>query len=92
MIIPTVTLWNSFRKKPYYQYFIGLPGYQMEVPFVPSLLVEFRKRLTEEILTEINEMILRGEYRDNTDRIEVERTFSLAKGSYGLGWICIKLE
>ena len=27
-------------------------------PFVPSLLVEFRKRLTEEILCEINEMII----------------------------------
>ena len=30
----------------------------MKPPFVPSLLVEFRKRLTEEILGAINEMIL----------------------------------
>lgn len=44
-------------KNPYYQYFIGLSGYQEEVPFAPSLLVEFRKRLTDEILSEINEMI-----------------------------------
>ena len=27
-------------------------------PFVPSLLVEFRKRLTEDVLGEINEMII----------------------------------
>jgi hypothetical protein len=47
-------------ENPYYQYFIGLPGYQMEAPFVPSLLVEFRKRLTEEIIGEINEIILNG--------------------------------
>ena len=46
-------------ENPYYQYFIGLPGYQQEAPFVPSLLVEFRKRLTEDVLDEINEMIIR---------------------------------
>lgn len=27
----------------------GLPGYQTEAPFVPSLLVGFRKRLTEDV-------------------------------------------
>ena len=49
---------EQLTENPYYQYFIGLPGYQEEIPFVPSLLVEFRKRLTDEILGEINEMIL----------------------------------
>lgn len=34
----------------------------------------------------------KSEYRDNADRIEVERAFSLAKGSYGLGLIRTKLE
>ena len=38
---------EQIREKPYYQYFIGLPGYQDEQPFSPSLLVEFRKRLTD---------------------------------------------
>jgi len=32
------------------------------------------------------------EYRDNADRVEVERAFGLAKGSYGLGLIRTKLE
>jgi len=45
-------------ENPYFQFFIGLPGYQDEAPFVPSLLVEFRKRLTDEVLDEINEMII----------------------------------
>ena len=49
---------EQITENPYYQYFVGLPGYQMEAPFVPSLLVEFRKRLTDEILMEINEMII----------------------------------
>ena len=50
---------EQITENPYYQYFVGLPGYQMEAPFVPSLLVEFRKRLTDEILCEINEMIIK---------------------------------
>jgi hypothetical protein len=45
-------------ENPYFQYFIGLPAYQTEPPFVPSLLVEFRKRLNEDVLNEINEMII----------------------------------
>ena len=49
---------EQITENPYYQYFIGLPGYQQEQPFVPSLLVEFRKRLTEEVLADINEMII----------------------------------
>lgn len=49
---------EEIRENPYFQYFIGLPGYQDKVPFAPSLLVEFRKRLTAEVLEEINEMII----------------------------------
>ena len=33
---------EQITENPYFQYFIGLPGYQMEAPYVPSLLVEFR--------------------------------------------------
>ena len=51
-------LLEQLRENPYYQYFIGLAGYTDEYPFVPSLLVEFRKRLSEDILNEINEMII----------------------------------
>ena len=49
---------EQIRENPYYQFFIGLPGYQDEEPFVPSLLVEFRKRITDDILGDINEMII----------------------------------
>ena len=48
---------EQIKENPYYQYFIGLPGYEYKAPFVPSLLVEFRKRLDEDVLAEINEMI-----------------------------------
>ena len=49
---------EQITENPYYQYFVGLPGFQNKPPFVPSLLVEFRKRLNDEIMTEINEMII----------------------------------
>ncbi len=40
---PDEKLVEQIRENPYYQYFIGLPGYEDKIPFVPSLLVEFRK-------------------------------------------------
>ena len=49
---------EQITENPYYQFFIGLSGYQEERPFAPSLLVEFRKRLDENVLMHINEMIL----------------------------------
>lgn len=49
---------EEITENPYLQYFIGLPGFTTEAPFVPSLLVEFRKRLTDDILCDINEMII----------------------------------
>ncbi len=51
-------LLEQITENPYYQYFIGLPGFQNEPPFVPSLLVEFRKRLDDEVIAQINEMII----------------------------------
>ncbi len=49
---------EQLRENLYYQYFIGLHDYLDKEPFAPLLLVEFRKRLTEDVLNEINEMII----------------------------------
>jgi len=59
------TLVEQLQENPYFQYFIGLPGFQLEEPFAPSLLVEFRKRLSEDILMDINELILQGNDDDD---------------------------
>ena len=56
---------EQIQENPYYQYFIGLLGFQLEQPFAPSLLVEFRKRLTDEKLAEINEMIIKNNKHDD---------------------------
>jgi len=39
----------QIQENPYLQYFVGLPGYQMQAPFVPSLFVEIRKRMGQEV-------------------------------------------
>ena len=49
---------QQIMENPYLQYFVGLPGFTNDPPYVPSLLVEFRKRLTDDILGDINEMII----------------------------------
>ena len=49
----------QIQENPYLQYFCGYPCYDDEkLPFDPSLMVYFRKRLTPEVLGEINEMII----------------------------------
>jgi plasmid stabilization system protein ParE len=48
----------QIQETPCLQYFCGFPGYSEEMPFDPSLMVHFRKRLTSEILQEVNEMII----------------------------------
>jgi hypothetical protein len=40
---------SQIQENPYLQYFVGLPGYQMEVPFAPSLFVEIRKRMGQSV-------------------------------------------
>jgi hypothetical protein len=62
----------QIQENPYLQYFCGYNGYDdSKLPFDPSLMVYFRKRLTPEILGEINEMILsaaqKGEHCHDDD-------------------------
>ena len=48
----------QIQETPCLQYFCGMPGYRDELPIEASSMVHFRKRLTPEILGEINEMII----------------------------------
>ena len=51
-------------ENPYLQYFIGLPGYQDEPPFDPSMLVLFRKRLDVDAIMDANALMF---YHRNDD-------------------------
>lgn len=61
-------LLEQLTENPYYQYFIGPPGFQSNPPYVPSLLVEYRKRLNDKIMVEINEMIIAYNTPDDPGR------------------------
>lgn len=48
---------NQLAENPYYQYFIGLRAFQMAPPFVPTLLVEWRKRVNLEFVIKANDVL-----------------------------------
>ena len=62
---PDRELVEQLTENPYLQYFIGLPGYQEEAPFDASTLVLFRKRISAEMLMEVNEYLLAHKDDDN---------------------------
>jgi len=49
---------EQIRESPYLQFFLGYEGYKYEIPFDPSMMVHFRKRLSADILKEINALII----------------------------------
>jgi len=56
--LPDEELVEYIRESPYLQYFLGYEGYKDELPFDPSMMVHFRKRLSGNILKEINALII----------------------------------
>lgn len=62
----------QIQEGPYLQYFCGLPEYRDELPFDGSTMVWFRKRLTAEILGEINELILQKSIADEQTKAKAK--------------------
>lgn len=60
---------EQLRENHYLQYFIGMEGYRDEEPFDSSMMVHFRKRITLEMLTEINERIHEVLVKKNSKKI-----------------------
>jgi len=65
--LPDERLVLHIQENPYMQYFCGMKEFSRDLPFVPSLMVSFRKRFGDEILREINEMLFSPEKSDNGD-------------------------
>ena len=53
------------RENPYMQFFIGLHSFTDRAPFDTSTMTYFRKRLTPEILAEINQLIVEASKDDD---------------------------
>jgi IS5 family transposase len=58
---------QHIQENPYMQYFCGIKEFSLDKPFVPSLMVEFRKRFNEEIIREINDMMFKPEPLQKTE-------------------------
>jgi len=49
---------EQMAENPYLQYFAGLPGFQAKIPFVPSLFVEIRRRMGQEVFEVFHQSII----------------------------------
>ena len=56
---------EDIRESPYLQYFLGYEGYKYEIPFDPSMMVHFRKRLSADFLKEVNALIIEKSKADD---------------------------
>ena len=61
---------EQIRENHYLQYLVGMEGYKDEELFDPSMMVHFRKRITPEMLTEINERIHTEQVKKNGKKIK----------------------
>jgi len=59
----------AIMENPYMQHFLGLPGFQCEAPFHPSMMTYFRRRLPAEAVQFFNEKVIEQakEERDAQD-------------------------
>jgi hypothetical protein len=82
---PDKELVEQLTENPYYQYFIGLPGYQKTAPFEASVLVAFRKRISAEMLMEANECLLESAKQEkNNDNDQKPGSGSSSDGQKGV--------
>ena len=75
---------EQLTENPYYQYFIGLPGYQEEPPIDASTLVLFRKRLKMDVIMEANEYMLEAfKQKESKDKNDDDHTNPPSSGGNG---------
>lgn len=49
---------EQIKENPYLQYFLGFSEFIQEAPFDASMLVHFRKRISDELISSINEKVI----------------------------------
>ena len=76
---------EEIRMNPYLQYFIGLGGFAHEAPFDQSVITRFRKRVTPEMLSEINDIIIGRKKAEEGEQTEPPDDQPPSSGSGTLG-------
>ncbi|MCH7411694.1 transposase [Belliella sp. DSM 111904] len=68
----------------YLQYFLGYSSYTKEAPFDPSLFVDIRKRLSEELIAEMNEKIHGFSMERSASNLDKEKKDNGPSGGEGV--------
>jgi len=63
---------DQIRENPYLQYFVGFNSFQTEAPFVPSLFVEIRRRMGDDLFEQFNQSIVN--LLESKNRPEIKRS------------------
>jgi len=63
---------RNIQENPYLQYFCGFESYTMDSPFDASMMTHFRKRISPEMIREINELVFAAEAVETMDVPEEE--------------------
>ena len=71
--LPDERLVLHIQENPHMQYFCGIKECSWELPFVPSLMVSFRKRFGDDVLREINELLFAPKHSDANDDDDNDR-------------------
>lgn len=61
---------EAVSENPYLQYFIGLKEFQSEAPFGASTMVDFRKRISDDIIIAMNEILIKENTSNNQSNNE----------------------
>jgi hypothetical protein len=72
---------SQIQENPYLQFFCGMSGYEDKPPFDSSLMVHFRKRLTPEVLSKINEMVIAKSKEQSSNKKDDENKNDPPKNS-----------
>ena len=59
----------AIEENPYIQYFLGFTTFQTQAPFDASLMVHFRKRISKDLLVQMNEQIAKGSMGSSAENL-----------------------
>jgi len=76
-------LTSHIAMNPYLQFFLGIPVYQMKAPFHSSMVTRFRKRITPQMLQELNDIIIGRPCEKKEDSKDDDTGEDSGKGSGG---------
>ena len=65
---------DQIRENPYLQYFVGLKTFQTEAPFAPSLFIDIRRRMGDDLFEQFNQSIVNRLESKNNKNVETEET------------------